>query len=64
MLIVVKKKKKKGEVGSMKRNVCYEDKVTRKDGKGNRGDGARGGSNYLMMRMTTMRMRRMMMTQS
>ena len=46
----------------MKRNVCFEDNVTRKDGKGYRGDGARGGSNYLMMMRRRMRMRRMRMT--
>ena len=40
----------------MKRNVCYEDNVTRKDGKGYRGDG--GESNYLMMMMMMRRRRR------
>ena len=35
----------------MKRNVCFEDNVTRKDGKGNRGDG--GESNYFKVTKNT-----------
>ena len=60
------KKNKRGNVwfgGFNDEEKCFEDNMTRKDGKGNRGDGDGGESNYLMMMMMRRRMmRRMRMT--